>query len=364
MWASLSSAVQSGLRVPKAMAGSMIGREAQNSSVVLLPPATKPTSLSTASSFLPTGSQRGFTDKAWEEGYERYSAIAGKLAAAAYCGEAVDDLSCGPNCDFGGRVKVRKRIDDPKNAAHALIGTLDDEFCVVAIRGSASLEAWGQNLQASHDLFMVKQPYICSDCKIAKGFLKVYRALARQGLADEVNRCGKPAILIGHSMGGAVADIAWLKLRRAVRAGIKFVFAFGSPRMGNNATQEAAELEMNKTMAYRITALTDPVVQVPPSSLGWSYRHVGREFFQEERNGEVKLCNLGGEDPDCSKKRPRAAFINDLKDCGTAKDCGHLFYPFEIVQDAALCLHPENYLCKLKQRRMPWACTPKNISAS
>lgn len=106
-----------------------------------------------------------------------------------------------------------------------------------------------------------------------RGFVRAVDAV-RSDIEAAIRNSGveQPLFFTGHSMGGALANIAAL---RALESGIQAtaVYTFGGPRTGGQDFFEAYEPLAEST--YRLVCGKDIVPAVPPSVLG-NFRHVGQ----------------------------------------------------------------------------------------
>ncbi|KAH9025128.1 alpha/beta-hydrolase [Lactarius hengduanensis] len=145
-------------------------------------------------------------------------------------------------------------------------------------------------------------PNIPSDVKVHAGFVKEHKKTAPQ-ILKEVKRLmaensSTHVILIGHSLGGALAELDTLlmKLNLPADTTVRGV-TFGTPRVGNPAwatyfgSQIADFTRMNNNR--------DMVPIVPGQLLG--FRHPGGEIHIQE-DGSVIACHGpdDGVDPQCS----------------------------------------------------------------
>ncbi|WLB51707.1 lipase family protein [Bradyrhizobium japonicum] len=106
-----------------------------------------------------------------------------------------------------------------------------------------------------------------------KGFAEAVDAVRSDiEVAIRSGGAGQPLFFTGHSMGGALANIAAL---RALDAGLRAtaVYTFGGPRTGGQDFFEAYEPLGEST--FRLVNGNDIVPAVPPSLLG-NFRHVGQ----------------------------------------------------------------------------------------
>lgn len=90
---------------------------------------------------------------------------------------------------------------------------------------------------------------------------------------DRLHRDDRPLLLVGHSLGGALAVLTarWLEQEgRTVRG----VYAFGMPRIGDRAFATDCGAQFGDRL-YRLVHGDDVVASVPFTAVG-GYRHVGR----------------------------------------------------------------------------------------
>jgi hypothetical protein len=100
---------------------------------------------------------------------------------------------------------------------------------------------------------------------VHSGFMSAYKSIEVQIEHALRSIGGLPLYITGHSLGGALATIAALKLERDQLAAC---YTFGSPRVG----QDEFDGEI-KTPVYRVVNSNDLVTWVPLMSSG--YQHVG-----------------------------------------------------------------------------------------
>jgi pimeloyl-ACP methyl ester carboxylesterase len=132
---------------------------------------------------------------------------------------------------------------------------------IVAFRGTESLGNWSQNLELA-----LVQGF--------GGYLHVgfYEALTY--IWNDVRDCldrDRPIMLTGHSLGGALATIAALDLHQR-GYGVRAVYTFGSPRVGNRAFAAGYDLAL-RSRSHRLVYGQDTVTRVPPRD--FDYSHVG-----------------------------------------------------------------------------------------
>ena len=113
---------------------------------------------------------------------------------------------------------------------------------------------------------------------------------------------GFRTVVVGHSLGGAIADLAAADLRRG-GAGVVDLYTFGAPRVGGPIISdyisgisgiEGVEVGggsgSGNGSTYRVTHLDDPVPKLPPR--GWGFADVGPEYWISAGNG----VGVGGGD--------------------------------------------------------------------
>lgn len=107
----------------------------------------------------------------------------------------------------------------------------------------------------------------------------------------------KTVLCVGHSLGGAIAqlDAVYLRNMLSKRIAIENI-TFGCPRVGNErwANQVDRVLDTNQV---RIVYENDIVPRLAPSSLG--FRHPSNEIWLDQQAKKVRLCR-GQENQDCS----------------------------------------------------------------
>ncbi|TCI01770.1 lipase family protein [Corallincola luteus] len=135
---------------------------------------------------------------------------------------------------------------------------------VIAFRGTAGMAdtltdlhcgtTVGPNFQAVH-----------------AGFNRTFNSIKKQlaGLLDKMGN--KPIHCVGHSLGGALAQLAanWIKKRYKVPVKL---YTFGAPRVGYKSFATLAESSLQGV--YRATHRSDPIPLVPV----WPFVHAGDEY--------------------------------------------------------------------------------------
>jgi triacylglycerol lipase len=149
------------------------------------------------------------------------------------------------------------------------------ELAVLSFRGTQSKANWHTNFQAA----LVHPEDTDANLRVHEGFYDAFEGLAKDGLKEKISAIlqpldRKPVYITGHSLGGALAQIA-----TAVFSSDKIAacYTFGSPRVGNSYFDLWV-----KPPSYRVINHADLVPQVP---LPLIYRHSGDPRYLPARVG-------------------------------------------------------------------------------
>lgn len=150
----------------------------------------------------------------------------------------------------------------------------------------------------------------CENCTVHLGFMtswKHTRAEILPYLERTVNMYpGYQLILVGHSLGGAVAALAALEFK--ARGWNPKITTFGEPRIGNKYLMEyiddaflPKDDDESSAMYRRVTHVDDPVPLLPLEE--WGYRmHAGEIYISKPELppeiSDAQHCE-GDEDPSC-----------------------------------------------------------------
>ena len=135
---------------------------------------------------------------------------------------------------------------------------------VIAFRGTAGI---ADTLTDLHCGVTVGPNYKA----VHAGFNRTFESIKPQ-LAAILSKVGnRPVHCVGHSLGGALANLAanWIKSQYKVPVKL---YTFGSPRVGCNPF--AMQTETNLNGIYRAVHRSDPVPMVPV----WPFVHAGNEY--------------------------------------------------------------------------------------
>lgn len=237
---------------------------------------------------------------------------AGRLASIAYCSRP--DLLAAWNCTRCAAIpsfQPHRVVYDPIWDVAGYVGYHPGwKAVVLSFRGtdSSNWGNWAENMRAWRTDHMYPEPGF-PHALIHAGFYSLWTASSMQGaMTAAVSELmaahpGSRLVATGHSMGGALAQLAGLELKFAHNASRVTVFTFGAPRVGNLAYQQLFNLYIDES--WRFTHNRDIVPSVPLQIMG--FQHVAREVWEvdvEDASGatterKLLLCDATGEDPSC-----------------------------------------------------------------
>ncbi|KAI9684700.1 MAG: hypothetical protein M1829_000075 [Trizodia sp. TS-e1964] len=218
-----------------------------------------------------------------------------QYSAAAYCSEN-DNMAPGTafacsagNCplvEAAGAVNVIEFHDTilTDTTGFLAIDPLN-RLIVLSFRGSRSIRNF------IHDLHF-SQTYsdICMFCAVHSGFWAGWLEVRDQVLAAmRTTAAAYPdhqIIITGHSLGGALANLAAAEIRKAGIADAA-LYTYGAPRIGNYFLSSYITNQAGGN--FRITHTDDPIPRLPPILL--NYVHVSPEYYITQGNSaaEVRL---------------------------------------------------------------------------
>lgn len=195
---------------------------------------------------------------------------------------------------------------------------------VVVFRGtdSSSWYNWAENMRAWRTDTTYPVPGAPSALRIHSGFLILWNSSSmastiKQSFGELLQKHPDgPTLVLGHSMGGALAQLAALDLKIMHDLRDVKVFTFGAPRVGNSVFSDF--FEEHVTEAWRFTHGRDIVPSVPPQLFG--FHHVSREVWLVDVEGagdvqqRVVVCDETGEDPTCHNSACRLGLCTSVAD--------------------------------------------------
>ncbi|KAJ9060181.1 hypothetical protein DSO57_1033576 [Entomophthora muscae] len=172
---------------------------------------------------------------------------------------------------------------------------------VLAFRGTQSKLNWVSNLIISQTLISVA-PF----ASVHTGFKDIADAMAPEYIQALHQLLATPTyseydvVVTGHSLGGALAQLASIHAHRKLKLGwerIKIV-TFGQPRVGN--LDFARWFNQQPVMYTRVVNENDLVPHVPPIFTNYIHTHLERYI----KNNSSRVCSTAWmEDPTCSGSR-------------------------------------------------------------
>ena len=117
---------------------------------------------------------------------------------------------------------------------------------------------------------------------------------------------GKPVLLTGHSLGGALAQIASIDIANYAQSSgnnaMVYLYDFGAPRWGNLKMIKYFEecIGRNEGYQYRIVNKADPVPKLPTRHSFQGWHHAGTEIHYTSIDPLKYIqCDGSGEDSRC-----------------------------------------------------------------
>ncbi|KAK0461200.1 Alpha/Beta hydrolase protein [Desarmillaria tabescens] len=201
-----------------------------------------------------------------------------QFARAAYCGsDALKDWSCGEACDAVSDFEPTLVGGNGNDVQYFFVGYWPSEDAIVVGHEGTDptqfesvltdIDALQDNLDA--DLF----PGVSSDVYVHGGFRDAQAETASEILAEVQSLIASKGtsnlIFVGHSLGGALAELDGLFFALNIPSATIKVRTYGTPRVGNAAF---AELIDSKTPDFkRINNKHDLIPILPGRGLGYSH---------------------------------------------------------------------------------------------
>jgi pimeloyl-ACP methyl ester carboxylesterase len=136
------------------------------------------------------------------------------------------------------------------------------------------------NYKLTQGSFILKDASdICPHCFAHSGFLDSWRG-GRKPIIDFWKAVrdaypGYKTVATGHSLGGALATLCALELKKLVPAASVSLYTYGIPRVGDQTFATFIESSLGSN-SYRVTHLNDPVPRLPGRLFG--FRHPYPEY--------------------------------------------------------------------------------------
>jgi|GEM_PF-349031 len=200
-------------------------------------------------------------------------------------GSETEEVPAGPSrADILKTVELRETLFLSRQETQcALVRTApghQDPFAALVFRGTTGLRNWFLDLD-------VRPQHIAPRTVVHRGFKEALDHVWKD-LQPQLVRLRVPLFITGHSMGGALAQLAaWYHPPCGV-------YSFGAPRVGDTGFTAG----MTRTPVYRLVNDRDVVTVLPPSSQLLSFKAAG-ELVHIDRGGRVCQMAGGGEAATC-----------------------------------------------------------------
>ena len=148
---------------------------------------------------------------------------------------------------------------------------------IVAFRGTSNLRDWITDAQFWRRTLVEEANG--DDCQVHDGFLDAYESIIADLSVHLREVVGTRKVFVtGHSLGGALAILAALELKRQ-KFDIAQVYTFGQPRVGNAAFKRLYEWSLGAA-TFRVVHEEDIVARLPHlPQFTDPYRHVAVEVL-------------------------------------------------------------------------------------
>ncbi|HXI73468.1 MAG TPA: lipase family protein [Verrucomicrobiae bacterium] len=182
---------------------------------------------------------------------------------------------------YSARPTVSNQVTDTQ----ALV--IEQAGCVIiAFRGTSNARDFVTDAKFFRELLVEEANG--DRCEVHRGFLAAYESI----IADLGHHLScivagsRPVYITGHSLGGALAILVALELKRQ-GFNIAQVYTFGQPRVGNAAFKRLYDFSLGAS-TFRVVYQEDIVARVPHlPSVTDPYRHVGLEIFLPSFGGLI-----------------------------------------------------------------------------
>jgi len=214
------------------------------------------------------------------------------LNAIAYCPPTdIEQWAC-PACSSNFTLKYFVKSNTTMTTAYIIDNS--DDLSIVVFKGTDPL-SWTQWVDDATTAKM-KVPEFCTDCEVHSGFYKEYNAIRDdlfKAMTTSYNSLPSPnrrIVITGHSLGAAVCALYAVHVTQ--NGLTPLVYAFGGPRLGNQAWVDAYAAAI--PVHFRVVHSKDIVPHLPPNICG--YVHHGTLVYCDDAAGVS--CNVmpGAED--------------------------------------------------------------------
>ncbi|KAJ3784012.1 Alpha/Beta hydrolase protein [Lentinula aff. detonsa] len=212
-----------------------------------------------------------------------------QFARAAYCGtDILSDWTCGEACEANSDFEVSLVGGDGDDIQNYFVGYSPSlEAIIVAHEGTDPTQLESDLTDIDVPLATLNStlfPGISSDVEVHTGFQDEHALTADVILAEVKSLMSSVGtnniIAVGHSLGGALAEIDTIFFRLNLPSADISAMTYGTPRVGNPAW--AALVDASDVNFKRIDNMQDLIPIVPGRSLGY-----------EHPAGEIHILSAG-----------------------------------------------------------------------
>jgi hypothetical protein len=187
----------------------------------------------------------------------------------------------GNNYTASSGMTLIKQVNTPQDKLMAVLATIDSspETLIISIRGTQNLD------DLLEDTHIAQTPFPIDNSKnplVHQGFFNVYNAV-KDDILDNIPNNTRNIIVVGHSLGSAVAVLIGIILKKTRSAINTRVVTYACPRVGNkdladivDATVEHIRIVNNSDAVPGLPAAVSPNKLNPPSP--WLYYHSGTQI--------------------------------------------------------------------------------------
>lgn len=221
-------------------------------------------------------------------------------------------------CSIPAGSVLQKVIHADSTDTQATLYRLDPEKSfVLAFPGSQSSRDSATDADAGLCPYRVAGWSHCSSCRVHCGFLAAYTSV-EEAVVEAIDSARRDhpdysIKLVGHSLGGALAQLAYTSLaRRGIEA--SEVFTYGQPRVGDSCFADLVDTvsgisNESPGIFHRTTHSFDGIPQVPAVSDG--YRHSCTEYWQLGDYQSPSTFRCFGQEPDDCNLSMAWGFLNE-----------------------------------------------------
>ncbi len=167
--------------------------------------------------------------------------------------------------------QITAKFENKGTDTQGLMGVAYGNTFVIGFRGSEETGTadWVTDLKFVQQAYPYA-PKGISGVEVHYGFIEAYTSVRDAVLQAVKDSPHKQVVMVGHSLGGALATLAGLDVAINIPGKEVSVYTFGSPKVGNAAFVDAYSPRVPNT--YRIVNDTDLIPSIPPGN----YYHVGK----------------------------------------------------------------------------------------